>query len=127
MLEKIKETIVDLISTLGYEISDNASCRDGFPYLQIRTSNCTEAYSQDINFQTIDFIVDIFSTYNGEKEILNIKSEITPLILQKCNMMPEVTFSELRTCKILDDKTTGPIRKHGVLVYRFRTVVQEVK
>ena len=126
MIEKIKETIVDLISILGYEISDNGSCQEGFPYLQIRTSNCTEAYSQDINFQTIDFIVDVFSAYNGEKEILKIKSDITLPILQECNTMPEVVFSELRMCKILDDKTTGPVRKHGVLVYRFRVVKQEV-
>ena len=32
---------------------------------------------------------------------------------------PDVLFCYQKTVKILDDKSTGPVRKHGVVVYEF--------
>lgn len=119
MLTKIKESIVSLINSLGYNIDDNGFYREQFPWLMLRVSNQQESYSKDLCFQVIDFVVDIFSTYNGEKEIYDIKEKITKPIIDLGNSMPEVLFSQLRTFKILDDKATGPVRKHGILNYRF--------
>lgn len=119
MLQKIKETIVNIVNTAGYEIYDNGFYKEEFPHLMIRTSNQAESYTKDLNIQVIDLIIDIFSDYSGEKEIQDIKDRITPIILNNCNTMPEVMFSSLKTFKILDDKKTGPVRKHGILVYRF--------
>lgn len=119
MLDTIKETIVKLVTTQGYSIEDNGFYRDKFPLLMIRLSNQSELHTRDLNIQTIDFIIDIFSTYSGEKEIQDIKNNITPTILDSCNKLPGVMGSALRVFKILDDKSTGPVREHGVLNFRF--------
>lgn len=119
MITKIKESIIELMSNLGYNVDDNGFYREEFPWLMLRISNQSESYTNDLTIQVIDFAIDIFSAYNGEKEIFEIKDNITKPILDMGNSMPEVLFSQLKTFKVLDDKSTGPIRKHGVLVYRF--------
>lgn len=119
MFNTIKKTIKEIVNQQGYEIADNGFRRDQFPVLMLRLSNQTEAHTKDLSFEVFDFIIDVFSTYSGEKEINDIKEKITSPILDTCNALPNVMSSALRTYKILDDNSTGPVRKHGVLSYRF--------
>ena len=67
----------------------------------------------------ISLTLDIFSTYNGELEIIDIVEDITAHLNDLIKEMPELLYAYQKTFKILDDKSTGPVRKHGIVVYDF--------
>ena len=120
MLEKIKKEFYKLLKELGYYVTDNGEYREEFPWLMIRTNGYLALDSFDLRVSTITLTLDIFSTYQGEKEIIDIVENIgSNLNVLKENS--EVLFCYQKSLKILDDKSTGPIRKHGVVSYVFLT------
>ena len=119
MLTTVKTALYQLIKGLNYNISDNGAYRENFPWLMLRTSRQQVAQSFDVQYQVINLIIDIFSVYPGEKEIIDIAENITSNIQTLRLDLPEITYIEQSGLKILDDNTTGPVRKHGVLSYQF--------
>lgn len=119
MLAKLKTQFYSLIKGLGYNITDNAEYKEQFPWLMLRTNGYRTMNSFNVNISSAVLVLDIFSTYSGEKEIIEIVENIGEHLKELQDNNPEVMFAYQKTMKILDDKSTGPVRKHGVVVYEF--------
>ena len=119
MLAKLKSQFYSLIKGLGYNITDNAEYKEQFPWLMLRTNGYRTMNSFNVNISSAVLVLDIFSTYSGEKEIIEIVDNIGEHLKELQDNNPEVMFAYQKTMKILDDKSTGPVRKHGVVIYEF--------
>ena len=119
MLKRIKERFYSLVKGLNYNITDNGTYSENFPWLMLRLGNATQLNTFDLRVNAISLTLDIFSTYNGELEIIDIVEDITAHLNDLIKEMPELLYAYQKTFKILDDKSTGPVRKHGIVVYDF--------
>lgn len=119
MLAKLKTQFFTLIKNLGYNITDNGEYKDNFPWLMLRTNGYQLLSSYNADTATAILVLDIFSTYSGEKEVIEIVENINNAISNLKNENSNILFGCQKTLKILDDKSTGPVRKHGVVVYEF--------
>ena len=119
MLETVKVQLLNLIKSLDYHITDNGRYEESFPWLMLRTQGRKFTFSQDIKFDIITFVIDIFSTYPGEKEIIDICDDILEHLPSLREENPSITNIALKRMNILDDNATGPVRKHGVLTFDF--------
>ena len=119
MFHQLKEQFFQFLKELGYKVSDNGTYREDFPWLLVRTSNANVQQAQNVSVERAGITVDIFSTYNGEKEILDVVQDITNRLWDFQQRFPAITFAQLKQLRIIDDKSTGPVRKHGVAVFDF--------
>ena len=120
MLEKLKTDFYAMITGLGYNVSDNRNFETGnSPWLLLRSNGYQRAYSIGLTVSKITLVLDVFSKYNGEKEIIQVADNIADHLEVFLAEHPEVLFCHQKTMKILDDNATGPMRKHGVISYEF--------
>lgn len=119
MLKDIRKLFYQKIKELGYNITDTRRYEEAFPWLVMRTSNNQVGFSRDIRFESINLIIDIFSTYNGESEILDIAESITDLLPDFQSENPEIILATQSGLKVLQDNKAGPTKYHGVLSYQF--------
>jgi len=119
MLEKIKTQFVQFLKDLGYSVTDNGTYKEEFPWLMVRTGGYQSTVSLDVRYDIVTLTLDIFSTYNGEQEIINIGENIINHLQNLRAVAPEITAVGQNSMVVLGDKETGPVRKHGVLTYRF--------
>lgn len=119
MLYKLKTQFYSLLKELGYNITDSAEYKENFPWLMLRTDGYTAFRSFSTNISNVTLTLDIFSTYCGEKEIIEIAEDIESHLSELRQDNPEVLYCYQKTMKILDDKSTGPVRKHGIITYEF--------
>ena len=119
MLANLKSQFYSLIKGLGYNITDNAEYKEQFPWLMLRTNGYRTMNSFNVNISSAVLVLDIFSTYSGEKEIIEIVENIGEHLKELQDNNPDIMFAYQKSLKILDDKSTGPLRKHGVVVYEF--------
>lgn len=119
MLTQLKSQFYSLIKEKGYNITDNAEYKENFPWLMLRTNGYQTLNSFNAKTSKITLVLDIFSQYSGEKEIIEIAEDIQELLMELQNTNPNILFAYQKNLKILDDKKTGPVRKHGVAVYEF--------
>ena len=128
MINKIKDKLFEVLSS-NYEnqIVDNAAAvEEGeYPRIQIRLSTVTRDKYQGTFQYTIRYQVHIFSDYDGEKEILNMESEIFDM-LEQFYEIDGVTYARESGFRILDDKSTGVFRKHGIISLTFYCTGEEV-
>ena len=128
MINKIKDKLFEVLSS-NYEnqIVDNAAAvEEGeYPRIQIRLSTVTRDKYQGTFQYTIRYQVHIFSDYDGEKEILNMESEIFDA-LEQFYEIDGVTYARESGFRILDDKSTGVFRKHGIISLTFYCTGEEV-
>ena len=118
MINKIKDKLFEVLSS-NYEnqIVDNG--------IQIRLSTVTRDKYKGTFQYTIRYQVHIFSDYDGEKEILNMESEIFDM-LEQFYEIDGVTYARESGFRILDDKSTGVFRKHGIISLTFYCTGEEV-
>ena len=119
MILEIKRQFYELIKNLGYHIADNINDLNEFPRLILRTSSHKREETLDMSIENIILTLDIFSTYSGEKEILEIADNIAEHLKQMREENPQIIAIQQKTAQILDDNGTGPIRKHGSIRYSF--------
>ena len=119
MVQKIKTDLCSLVRRLGYNITDNGAYVENFPWLMARTSSHNRVDMVNSRSDNIVIVIDIFSKYKGEKEILDIVEDISDHIWELRNDNPNLIYIEQSDLKVLDDLATGPVKKHGVLTYRF--------
>lgn len=120
MLEKLKTDFYTMIAGLGYNITDTRNFEEGgSPWLMLRTNGYQRVESFNLTASKITLALDIFSQYSGEREIIRVVDNIAGHLNGFVEEHPEVLFCYQKTLKILDDKATGPVRKHGVLTYEF--------
>ena len=119
MVQRIKTDLCSLVRKLGYEITDNGASVEKFPWLMARLGSYNRVDAFNTRIDTITIIIDIFSKYKGEKEILDIVENISNHIQSLRTNNTDIIFISQRDLKILDDNKTGPIKKHGVVSYSF--------
>jgi hypothetical protein len=85
-----------------------------FPYLMITLNNATRIKYKNCYSDKIKFKIDIFSNYEGEKEVFEIEDNIFNN-LEALYDNEYVTAAYESSFKVIDDKTTGALIKHGVL------------
>lgn len=119
MLKNIKEQFYNLIKQLNYKVSDNGTYTEDFPWLILRLNNASALNTFDLKFNVISLNLDIFSNYNGELEIIDITENITNHLDELVKENPALLYAYQKSLKILDDKHTGPVRKHGIATYEF--------
>lgn len=115
MINKIKVKLFDILSKdLGYNVVDNPERGESFPCVFLKLGNTTrDIFRNNFRFQ-IKFKIDIFSNYDGEKEILEMESAIFEAI-QSLYEIDGVTYVRQSDFRILDDKSTSVMRKHGII------------
>ena len=119
MVQKLKTDLCALVKSLGYNITDNGAYVEKFPWLMARLGAYQRIDVRDTRADAITIVIDIFSTYKGEKEILDIAENITNHIWELRNDNPAIMFVAQKDLKIMDDKKTGPVKKHAILCYQF--------
>ena len=117
MISKVKTELYNLIKELGYNLTDNGDFHEDLPWLMLKTSGATAFQTMDTAYTTIVFSLDIFSTYSGEKEILAIIDNITSHLNDLLKIDKSIIYIQQTSTKILGDKATGPVRKHGIVNY----------
>lgn len=118
MIQEIKKQIYDtLSSTLGYNVSDNASEKKKYPYVRVILSNTTRDKFKNAFQYKIKYQIDIFSDYDGEAEILQMENEIFEALAPALYKNENVTYVRENSFRIIDDKSTGVVRKHGIIQY----------
>ena len=118
MLNEVKTQVYQLIQSLGYNCTDNGVYKENFPWLMLRTKGHTLRTSLDLRYDVITFDLDIFSTYAGEQEIIDIVDNIANHLDELRAVNPNITAIAQTTMKIIADKETGPVKKHGIVTYR---------
>ena len=120
MIIDVKTKFYNIIKDLGCAIYDNPYAIDGerrhLPYCQIRTNNIKRTMFQQNFINAVEFKVDMWSKYSGEKEILEMEKKIAES-LEKLYELDPVVFVIEKSFRILDDKSTGAVMKHAIAVY----------
>lgn len=120
MLVYIKEAFYEYLKSLGYNVCDSWENRSGsFPWLHLRTAGARVQQGRDFTTINHQFIVDIFSTYKGEKEILEIVDNISSHLIEFIDSSDKIHYASLNSLNIMDDNETGPARKHGIATFSF--------
>lgn len=119
MISYLKTQIKECIEELGYHVRDNNTYSNTYPMITLRLSNANREQKNHVVLQKVVYVIDIFSTYNGEKEILDINDKINEKLFMLPQRNKHITAMKQQNCLILDDKETGVVRKHGVLIYEF--------
>ena len=117
IVSEIKEQFIRLIKNLGYNITDNVFYEENFPWLILKTDNYQTINSLDTIFENVVLRIDIFSNYAGEKEILDIVEDIRCHLDELRIENQYITQIFQSNLKIIDDKTKGPVNKHGIALY----------
>ena len=127
MLEKLKIDFYNLLLRLGYNVSDNGTYVEQFPWLMIRTNGYELNQTTDTQKGVITLLLDVFSQYAGEKEIIDIVENIAEHLKDLYAVNTNIIYCYQKSLKIIDDKNTGPVRKHGVVSYAFKVARTEME
>lgn len=127
MLELIKTKFYEFLRALEYNVSDNGVRRDEYPWLMLHFNDAKVLKSNDLDLTEVRLTLDIFSTYNGEKEILAIIDNINKHIKRLIKENDFIQYASLRALRIIDDPETGVVRKHGIAVFSFMLTKEDVE
>ena len=119
MLGLIKTKFCEFLRSLDYNVSDNGTHREEFPWLMLRVNDAKVLKTRDLDITDARLVIDIFSTYNGEKEILDIVDNINHHIKEFIGDFGFIQYAYMRSLRIIDDPETGPVRKHGIATFSF--------
>lgn len=118
MIRKIKKQIYDILTQdLKYNVMDNPYDKNAtrtFPYCILNLQDLSRDMFKTGYHYNLRYSIDIFSDYNGEVEILQMEKEIFEA-LQKLYENEFVTYFRESGFRIMDDKSTGVMRKHGII------------
>lgn len=117
----LKQQLYSILSEeLEYNVMDNPYETEErtFPYLLLTLQDTQRERQKNNSIMKIRFKIDIFSSYSGEKEIIEMESAIYNAIQQLWDN-EYVTNIRQNAFRIIDDKSTGVVRKHGMITYTF--------
>lgn len=119
IVNQIKKQIYNILSEdLKYNVMDNPynMKERTFPYVILNLQNVTrDSYKNSYQYM-IKYKIDIFSNYDGEKEILEMEQAIFNH-MEKLYDNEFVTYFRESSFRIMDDKSTSVTRKHGIITY----------
>lgn len=121
----IKQMVFSNLKSLSIPIKDNPTQeRKQIPYGILKTINVIPENRKNYMKNNWLLRLDVFSNYKGEKEILDYyNNEIVPKV-KELMKADEITYINT-TCQIIDDKETGPVKKHGVISISVETMEVE--
>lgn len=124
MLEReIKQVITTALSSLVPNLTDNAPEKSTKTYVLFGFSDAFDMRYKTKVRQTNSYLTfDIFSVYDGEKEVLQIKETIDREMDNLYNL-GKISYFEMSGFNILQEEK--PLRKHGVLRYRILSTEQK--
>ena len=117
MLEQeIKQTITSALSPLVPNLTDSAPEKPTKSYVLFGFSDAFDMRYKTKVRQTNSYLTfHIFSVYDGEKEVLEIK-DIIDKTMDNLYNLGKISYFEMSGFNILLEEK--PLRKHGVLRYR---------
>ena len=118
MLE-IKKAIYKAITDTQLQCFDYLPQIETYPYAMLTTSNSKDNRYKNAKEKTLYFTIDIFSDYQGEKEICDYVDKIEKNI-EELFSLGQVISIQVEQFRIIND--TNPILKHGVLIYKITTM-----
>ena len=126
IVEDVKKALYNILTQdLGYTVVDNSTEENDCPWIRLRTSNLYKQPFKDKEYSyNITYVLDIFSDYDGEHEILEIDEKIFEK-MPKMYELDYITNISGSNLKIMDDKSTGVIKKHGIHSYTFSMTFKE--
>ncbi len=119
IIHQIKKQIYNILSEdLQYNVMDNPynTQKRTFPYVILSLQDVSRDKIKNTYQYVIKYKIDIFSNYEGEKEILEMEQNIYNH-MDKLYDNEFVTYFRESGFRIMDDKSTGVTRKHAVLYY----------
>lgn len=119
MFDLIKQKFVEYLRGLGYTVGDSWVARGALPHINVRINGGSFRPLRAAHDSDLILTLDIFSDYHGEKEILQIVDNVNSHLLEFIDANPQVIYAAQISTHILEDKETGPVRKHGVISYSF--------
>lgn len=130
MVEELKTKFYSIIEGLGYTVYDNPYLIEGrnrnLPYVQIRTQNINRVVYHTSFVNAVQFKIDFWSKYSGEKEMLDMEQKVADALSQLYELDSVVFVAETRF-QILDDKSTGTVMKHGIGIYQVALAGKETE
>ena len=123
MLKDFKKEVFAKLSSAELNITDNGDYEEEFPWVMMRLSNYSRTHYLNVNIESVSFTLDIFSTYSGEEEIIDLESTISQLMSEVAKEDPQVMGWTLKSMKIMNDNSKGPVARHGILTYQFTLTV----
>lgn len=130
IVKELKKQLYNLLSQdLGYNVKDYAgdNTEESFPIVKLSLSTMVrDRYKNSSVEYRIRYKIDIFSDYDGEAEILDMEEAIFHKMTNLYNVegVTQISNSEVR---IIDDNSTGVMRKHGIVMYTFIIAGEEVQ
>lgn len=117
MLEnELKQVITSSLSSLVPNLTDTPPETPTKTYVLFGISDAFDVRFKTKVRQTNTYITfNIFSAYDGEKEVLKIK-EIIDNEMENLYLLGKVSYFEMSGFNILNEEK--PLKKHGVLRYR---------
>ena len=119
MIPTIKQQFYQLLTQdLQLNVVDNpyATKERTFPYVMLTLQDVKRDVYNNNYLYSIKLKIDIFSDYSGEEEILQMESAIFNK-LSKLYENEFVTYVRQSAFRIIDDKSTGSLKKHGIITY----------
>lgn len=90
-------------------------------YVLYRISNGFDTNFKRGAKQSVTYITfDIFSVYDGEKEVIELKGKIDEA-MEKIYTLDETSYFTLSAFNIINEE--GPVKKHGILTYRILSTI----
>lgn len=104
-----------LTEDLGYATKDHSEVNEDtiFPNISISTTSIQRTKLHGAEVMRFTFVLDIFSIYDGEKELLEMEEAIFNA-LDGLYDIDGVVYVQQKGFKILEDKSTGTVMQHGV-------------
>ena len=111
----VKQAVYDAIKETNLPLEDTPVMeRKKFPYGIFTTINVTRIRYKNSYKARYLYRFDIFSTYKGEKEVLDLCDDIEQRVFNRVMSDNRTTFVDINH-NIMDDKEQGPVTKHGVI------------
>lgn len=128
MTQTLKKRLFQLLQDdLQWNVSDNMDAQRKkereFPVVQLKLSHSTKDIVKTAFKETIRFKIDIFSSYDGEKEILEMEEALVSNLYKMYDVKGLVYIRE-SGFRILADKSTGVEMKHGIITLQFNCAGQ---
>lgn len=118
----VKQAVYDAIKEANIPLEDSPVFeRKEFPYGIFRTVNVVRTRYKNFYKSQHLYKFDIFSTYKGEKEVLDICDDLEQRIFTSVMNDKRCTFVDINH-DIIDDKEQGPVTKHGIITIVVETM-----
>lgn len=123
MLEtELKQIITSSLSSLVPNLTDTPPEKPTKTYVLFGISDAFDTRFKTKVRQTNTYITfNIFSAYDGEKEVLKIKETIDKE-MENLYSLGKVSYFEMSGFNILNEEK--PLKKHGVLRYRILSTIK---